>query len=594
MRRSRKWIGFWLPAIIGLAVVFQGPASPAAAWEFELEASLAWNWYSAWQAGPQGFFGPWDVDAAGQNLQNQNFWAGANKWDGVFPSKHVSVNTQFMEFSPEFTINKAVRIRGNYYIGARDDVNLDPAASEYTNSSAPGTLVAMSPGYWNQLWGSAQTPWGILVAGKRPFTFGIGGIASGEDCTTTESLALISSYGPMRYGLVIYPARRMSDASVPALNTDMEWASEGEAAVQDENGALLRDPHLAGFLTYEAGPMEFGALWEYIRWGVGPDGLISQGLTAAERADARNNFIPYDFHVNNTIFYMKYQNGRFFFNAEADIMESMTRRRPPAGGTYKGATSVDNVAGAGSLWQTGHVLAKRFYVETGAYAGPSKITGLLGWIDGYDRRHGVLIDKQGTSLWLAPPRAGQARTTYGLANWFDAAPNGIIFYPYSYLLVFNYGGGNNHFNVQGDGYLVDAVAYAARVDYAVASNLNVWGSFFYANRLGKGYGWGFISPDGEGNVGYERLGAHNDPAPAIPDDNLGWEIGAGVDWQLLEGLIFASRFAYWQPGEWFNFACRSKSNANWNAPASGNNWGTTPNRTIDPVMGLEVVLGWEF
>jgi hypothetical protein len=353
---------------------------------------------------------------------------------------------------------------------------------------------------------------------------------------------------------------------------------------------------MAGFVTYSAGPLEMGALWEYGRWEVRPESLILENAPAgADRFNARQNFIPYDFYFNSTIFYAKYENGRFFFNVEADLMESMTRREQPAAGNYNGATSVDGIPGAGSLWQTGHVWTTRFYLESGAYVGPGKFTGLFGWIDGYDRRHGVLIDKQGTGVWLGPPRAGLASTNYGLANWLDEAPNGIIFYPYSYLLVFNYGGANNHFNVQGDGYLVDSVAYAARVDYAVAANLNVWGSIFYANRLSKGYGWGYIAPDEEGNVTYERQPSTADnQVPAIPDDNLGWEINAGVDWQLLEGLIFSSRFAYWQPGKWFNHACRSRDNAGWDTPNAGNSWGTSPNRTIDAVMGLEMVLGFEF
>lgn len=578
--------------LVGLCLALVVPG--AYAWEFELEAGFAWNWYSAWQAGSQGFFGRWNVDAAGLNLENQNFWAGGNYWDGVFPHKHVSTNTQYMEFAPEFTINKAVRIRGNYYIGSWDGVNANREASEYLNSTAPGTLVSFSPGYWNQLWGSAQTPWGIIVLGKRPFSFGMGGLASGEDCATTESLALVTSHGPMRYGFVVYPARIPADLSVNIFNTDMAFVSGGSVTLQDENGGLLREPHLAGFVTYSAGPLELGALWEYARWQVHPESLIGQdGLTAAERLDARRNFIPYDFSLNSAIVYLKYANGRFFFNAEADIMESMTRRRPPAAGLYNGSTHVDNVAGAGNLWQTGHVQANRFYVETGAYTGPSKLTGLFAWVDGYDRRHGVLIDKQGTGLWLGPPRAGLVNTAYGLANWLDEAPNGLIFYAYSYLLVFNYGGANSHFNVQGDGYLVDAIAYAARIDYAVASNLNIWGSFFTANRQSKGYGWGYLSLDEEGNVAYERQGSYNDPAPAIPDSDLGWEIGAGVDWQLLEGVMLSTRFAYWQPGKWFNYACRSRENPGWNNPNAANNWGTVPDRYIDPVMALEVVVGLE-
>ncbi len=28
----------------------------------------------------------------------------------------------------------------------------------------------------------------------------------------------------------------------------------------------------------------------------------------------------------------------------------------------------------------------------------------------------------------------------------------------------------------------------------------------------------------------------------------------GVDWKLLENLMFRTRYSYWQPGEWFSYA----------------------------------------
>ena len=151
----------------------------------------------------------------------------------------------------------------------------------------------------------------------------------------------------------------------------------------------------------------------------------------------------------------------------------------------------------------------------------------------------------------------------------------------------------------GDGFLTDAFEYAARFDYAVAANLNVWASFLKANRVSKGYGWGYIRPEEEGDVTYQRLTAISDPAvgtavPAIPDDDLGWEVNAGVDWMLLDGLQVNTRVSYWQPGKWFNYACISRANPGWAAPAAGNLYGTAPDRVIDPILGLEVAVGVGF
>ena len=100
-------------------------------------------------------------------------------------------------------------------------------------------------------------------------------------------------------------------------------------------------------------------------------------------------------------------------------------------------------------------------VETGFMAGPAKASFIYAWLPGPDRRHGVLIDRQ--------------PYFYGFAN------NGL-FMPYSLVMNFYYGGGLNLYNLNTDGYMNDASIFAGRLDYAVASNLNVFGSFCWADR----------------------------------------------------------------------------------------------------------------
>jgi len=78
-------------------------------------------------------------------------------------------------------------------------------------------------------------------------------------------------------------------------------------------------------------------------------------------------------------------------------------------------------------------------------------------------------------------------------------------------------------------------------------------------------------------------------APNIPYNSLGWELGVGADWKLLEGLTLRMRGAYWKVGDWFKFACIDKAVANtWNGPlalvvpvagdgaAIGSGWGIKP------------------
>lgn len=42
--------------------------------------------------------------------------------------------------------------------------------------------------------------------------------------------------------------------------------------------------------------------------------------------------------------------------------------------------------------------------------------------------------------------------------------------------------------------------------------------------------------------------------PFVSSRFLGWEANAGVDWKLLEGMTMHFKYAYWQPGDWFEWA----------------------------------------
>ena len=147
----------------------------------------------------------------------------------------------------------------------------------------------------------------------------------------------------------------------------------------------------------------------------------------------------------------------------------------------------------------------------------------------------------------------------------------------------------------------DASVLAARLDYAVAANLNVFGSFFYANRTSNGYSWGSLGPNAglgnfgngpDGNVSFNinRYGT----SPNIPDTALGYEVDAGLDWKFLEGMIGGFLVGYWQPGKWFNYACIDRSVPGWHTGVAGNNFGTRPNRSLDPIVGGNFYLKFEF
>ncbi|MFC1836906.1 hypothetical protein ACFL2Q_19635 [Thermodesulfobacteriota bacterium] len=143
------------------------------------------------------------------------------------------------------------------------------------------------------------------------------------------------------------------------------------------------------------------------------------------------------------------------------------------------------------------------------------------------------------------------------------------------------------------------------MDYAVAANLNTFVTGFYAQRVSQGYPWGWIrpnpnaldSPELQFSFRFLRNGdriGFVDPGPNILERDLGYEIGCGLNWKLLEGYKLTAHFAYWQPGAWFKFACVDRSVPNWDNPTAANNWGINPDQTIDPVFGLNAKFEVEF
>jgi opacity protein-like surface antigen len=322
------------------------------------------------------------------------------------------------------------------------------------------------------------------------------------------------------------------------------------------------------FLTYEAGPLQVGIMSEYFGYHRGPE---SQRLQVDRLAFPTSDVTCIDGGV-----FLKYFNGRYFLNAELDWINRITRFQRSQDGTFFGTP--DRVDGTGSLFAPRYIEAWRWMVETGFVAGPVKASFIYAWLPGPDRRRGVLIDRQ---------------------TYFYGFGNNGVFMPYSLVLNFYYGAGLGLFNLNTDGFMNDASILAARIDYAVAANLNVYSSLFWANRAsGAGYGWGFMRPAATGSsvqfLNLSTINAATPDAPSIPDNSLGWEIDAGIEWQLLDKWTVRLAAGYWQPGRWFNYACVDKTVPNWDIPTPANQFGVNPNRVIDPVVAIRIFLTVEF
>ncbi len=129
--------------------------------------------------------------------------------------------------------------------------------------------------------------------------------------------------------------------------------------------------------------------------------------------------------------------------------------------------------------------------------------------------------------------------------------------------------------------------------------------FSGSQRSSDGYEWGCLRPEisddtparATGNVDFSRVspGAYmsqNNLTPNITERSLGYEIGLGLNWKLLEGWNLGINVNYWVPGKWFTYACVDRADPNWNNDNQPR--GGTRDRSIDPVIGGMYNLTAEF
>jgi hypothetical protein len=610
-------VGIKKLAVVGLALLVLVPvlAAPALGWEFEMTGSMNWAYEYYFQQGKNGFFGRYNADVDGGQAANLNYWwNGPRLSQNIVTGESAGASYLYTILDPTIKINPALRLKSRIRLGQWKN----PQASYYNTQDAPGTDNAMSEAQFTQFWATAQLPWGALGAGKRPWKFGTGLQYDGSDGLTTESVLINSGYGPFDYGFGIYahrPAKRGQTITLDPYDL-ANFGVQPYFNLADKSGATIYD--MLGYAVYNSGPMQMGILGAVANYHIGPEGLLRTGRPFNEESVFATPTRALDSNFFHGTAFVKLNNGRFFFNAEAAWLY-WTDRVTGAGvlGTPTGDEGASFLAGANYaaplffppqyLPTPRYTEQWRFMVETGLYAGPAKVSLLYAKTPGPDRRNGQLIDKQSAAFVWHPT--------------FDTfLGNYDVFRPYSFIFTYNYGSGFAAYNLSLDGYLRDAQVLAARLDFAAAANLNVYGTFMYAKRTSNGYGWGCISPlaiqsvagagagsisvadNVDGNVHFNLNGNLGDGVttlgaaiPNIPDTALGYEINGGVDWQLLDGFTTGLLVGYWQPGKWFNYACIDRSVIGWrNTPGATNNWGTRPDKTIDPIIAGQFTMTFSF
>ena len=126
-------------------------------------------------------------------------------------------------------------------------------------------------------------------------------------------------------------------------------------------------------------------------------------------------------------------------------------------------------------------------------------------------------------------------------------------------------GAGSGWDAEGNGTPSNFHHVGLRLDYAVASNLNVslvgayaWRDQPWAYVLGGDWLSGSRPFTNELLRLLQDTGAGqgNDLRRPVPDSarGIGWEVDLRTEWMLLENLTLNTSVAYWKPGNWWGYA----------------------------------------
>ncbi len=466
-------------------------------------------------------------------------------------------NDSRLTFRPSIKVNQAIRLNAVYNIGGMrnkyrqatpdnhgSDIGAAPLERYYMSQTSMNAYDGVF-GTWEQFRLTATMPWAIWSMGMKDFPFGTGATLANN--TRAEEFLWVVPYGPFRllWATWLSRGRLMESWSTVPDSTTKNSLFQGLAVAYD-SGEIS-----AGVLT----------IWRQFHQTAGtvpggPDGDTGPSYRPSYgwfNPGARST-TPFDENTLVNLLYFKFNNGRFFANAEYSWF-NVNRTFPVASNTF--------ALGAPLYLEGNH-----FFAEAGAIAGPAKLSLM------YALASGSVLDNALPLLTSGVHRSNPTKiyTPYPI--------NYQAMEPYEFLMFNTYAGGNNGgwngvgavgswihgpdvtFVADEHGMMTDAYCFAGRLDYAVAANLNLFGSYIWAHRLERaGFLNGGIEDTGDGRSHHGRrvdpgefLTRYGGTTPYCPDGFLGWEMNLGFDWKLLEGLTFKTRYSYWKPGQWFDYA----------------------------------------
>jgi hypothetical protein len=568
-------------------------SSPSHGWEFTMKGEIATRTRYVSRTGPYDIFGAMDADTVNLGVNHIKNWptpAPSNRHNDVrgvlagepgFGSDAVLTEFRSTLF-PKLQVNKAIWAEGSVNLTS---VGVHSGGRPYDNAPS-GTVPTNSGGFHNTLWVpinvkmpgtnvpntmvtvqwwrlSVRFPMFDFSVGMKPYTFGTGLIYN-RGQNSASSMAFTAHYGPWTIGQGFYHGRTGSGWNVFArdsLSPLNFWRKDSEI---DYLGTVNF------MLFYNSGPLSIGFSldsWRGLAY-TGNYGSRNPDGTPGARPVGRNpipDLVEYDVYLA-----VKYSDGKYFFNGEAVRFWNDRSGR-----------GVANDLGT-QVRQNQDMLAWTYGVETGVVTGPAKF-----------------------SLSYVRSTGDDPSTRETSEEGWDGEPVSAYYMrPWAYLMYWTYGTGMS-FGPGGHGQISNFHHVGCRLDYAVATNLNLFGVWSHAwrdqpgaYRLGGNYlhtQQRFTNDD----LLAAQLGQDVRPVPQYAD-RIGWEADIGFQWKLLEGFTWKLTLAYWQPGNWWSHAYPNTAAIYRNTPANAIPNPNpalarmNPDRKIDPLLGLESVLLVEF
>jgi len=432
-------------------------------------------------------------------------------------------NDSRMSLDVTLRLNKAVRLHGIKNIGGIRNkyrqtgpnefgagIGVAPLERYYMSQSSMNATDGVFE-TWEQFRATIQTPWCVFSIGLKDFPMGTGATLGYN--TRGESFLSVIPFGPFRLLPGIWLARCRFTESWQTI-------PDGESKPEFFE---------ACFFTYDQGSVSAGGCvllrFDHRGRGATPPAAAYGTTTASFNVPLSTQQARDDLFFVGMLFF-KYFDGRFFANAEYTWATSDRY--------YPVAQPLDGANAGGRPQQ---MLGYHWFSELGTVCGPAKLSLMYGIVSGLVLNYG-----------------NARKGCLGLPMNYQAME------PYEWLMFNTYAGGNSGGWLPSDitfvsdehGAMVDGYCFAGRVDYSVAANLNIWGSYIWAHRLERagflnggfqdaGNGTGGPAPGTLGSAGHlldAYGGGLGTTTPYCPDGHIGKSAWAwiGSSWKALTSI----------------------------------------------------------